>query len=473
MHRSAALLIRLNLIFLLLFSFSMIQPIALLGQAVVAPRTEARPSPGPDSRYKADILVIVAHPDDETAITGYLIKAIQDEHKSVAVLFGTRGNSGGNAMGYEQAAALGAVREIEARRALASIGVMNVWFMNGTDTPGDNVLRSLEAWGHGAALEEAVRIIRLTRPEVVLTWLPHSVVGENHGDHQASAVIATKAFDLAGDPDAFPEQVSFPRDRTDYSNLTEGLRPWQPEKLYFFSDASQVAFMKGQGPVYSVMDISPSLHIPYYRAIAMEEAFHLTQVDNGQAAKHALETGNFKDFEGPVEFIRGKSLVGGSVTGDIFENVVPGPIPFASVRGSQPHAQKGLSLDLGGSWDFYRRFWPAHDIGHLANLMRVPEVGVEPGSTLEIPLLLHNGSDQPATIRLDVDLPSGWTQKRMPSLYPVQAHDTYPVRAVLTAPAKKIEGWQEITWRAKSSGEAVGTVTIKTMVTAPSTAQIH
>src|SRR6202042_1542103 len=91
-------------------------------------------APKPDDRYKADILVIVAHPDDETEGTGYLARAIFDQHKRVAIIFGTRGNSGGNAAGAEQAAALGAEREIEGRQAAAEFGVSNVWFLRGPDT---------------------------------------------------------------------------------------------------------------------------------------------------------------------------------------------------------------------------------------------------------------------------------------------------------------------------------------------------
>src|SRR5258707_13620794 len=51
---------------------------------------------GPDERYKVDILVVVAHPDDEGAVTPYLARAIYDLHKSVAVVFGTRGGGGGD-----------------------------------------------------------------------------------------------------------------------------------------------------------------------------------------------------------------------------------------------------------------------------------------------------------------------------------------------------------------------------------------
>src|SRR5260370_42107037 len=70
--------------------------------------------PMADKRYKGDILLVVAHPDDEGAATPYRARAL-DEHQRVAVVFGTRGSSGANAARAEQAAALGAVRAHEAR----------------------------------------------------------------------------------------------------------------------------------------------------------------------------------------------------------------------------------------------------------------------------------------------------------------------------------------------------------------------
>jgi hypothetical protein len=36
---------------------------------------------GPDERFKADILLVVAHPDDEGGVTPYLAQAICSEHK--------------------------------------------------------------------------------------------------------------------------------------------------------------------------------------------------------------------------------------------------------------------------------------------------------------------------------------------------------------------------------------------------------
>ncbi|HST08196.1 MAG TPA: PIG-L family deacetylase, partial [Gemmatimonadaceae bacterium] len=51
-------------------------------------------NPPPDQRFKADILVIAPHPDDESTIAGYLAKAVLDEHRRVAVVFTTRGDAG-------------------------------------------------------------------------------------------------------------------------------------------------------------------------------------------------------------------------------------------------------------------------------------------------------------------------------------------------------------------------------------------
>src|SRR5436305_12260015 len=193
-----------------LFPFVLLTTASLFAMASSA--EDAKPLPLPDARYRADILLVVAHPDDEGAATAYLARAI-DEGKHVAVVFGTHGSSGANEAGAEQAAALGDIREIEARRATASLGISNVWFLGGKDTASQNVLQSLANWEHGAALEQLVRLVRLTRPEVMLTFLPGTFIGEDHGDHQASGVLATEAFNLAGDPTAFPEQVAGPMKR--------------------------------------------------------------------------------------------------------------------------------------------------------------------------------------------------------------------------------------------------------------------
>src|SRR5207249_3205543 len=159
--------------------------------------------------------------------------------------------------------------------------------------------------GHGQALEEVVRLVRLTRPEVILTWLPNYVVGENHEDHQGAGVLATEAFDLAANPLAFPEQVTAPRNRLNISNYGEGLRVWQPKKIYYFSDTIHFDFFKGKGPEYRTNEISPSRKIPYSQVAAEAWSYYQTQNDFTDA--------QLKEFtEAPVRFIFGKSLVGGT-----------------------------------------------------------------------------------------------------------------------------------------------------------------
>lgn len=173
----------------------------------VAAQTEApRTAPKADDRFKADVLLIVAHPDDETGVSAYLAQLL-DQGKRVAAVYLTHGEAGHNNMGRERGPSLGAVREMELRHAMTQLGVQNVWFLGGKDTPSQDVLQSLANWNHGANLEGVVRLVRLTRPEVIISWLPGFFMGENHGDHQAAGVLAVEAFDSAGDPSVFPHSL--------------------------------------------------------------------------------------------------------------------------------------------------------------------------------------------------------------------------------------------------------------------------
>ena len=431
-------------------------------------------NPPPDKRFKADILVIAPHPDDESTIAGYLAKAVLDEHRHVAVVVTTRGDAGGNLVGSEQARALGEIREIETRQALASIGITDVFFLRAPDTPGldvADVLRSLETSNHGSSLGEAVRFIRLTRPEVVITMLPATVAGENHQDHQAAGVIATEAFDLAGDPTSFPEQVAAPEDRLWYGNLMEGLRAWQPKKLYYYTDASHFDFLKGKGPEYSMTEVSPSQRVSYARLAARELSFHRTQY--GDEPAKALETGNLRDFEQPLPFVLAKSLVGGAVTGDIMDGVRPGAIPFAPVRGYRPSGDPpGLAMELGQGWAFYTRFYPAHNLDVMPGLL-APELSVGSGEHFPVFLLFHNNTDNPVTFRLRTQFPPGWAvdstsaQHSHPwpmTTFTAAAHNDLPVRVRLVAPRLEKSQWQTISWIADANGQKIGPVTLRVYV---------
>ena len=455
-------------VFVLILSFSCI----CLAQLPKAP-----PNPAHDERYKADILLIVAHPDDDNVVAGYLARAIFDEHKRVAAVFCAVGDGGANWVGNEGGAALGQMRILETRRALEHFGVTNVWFLGGHDTPGQDVLWSLENWNHGRALDEIVRLVRLTRPEVILTWLPEYSAGENHDDHQAAAVLATEAFDMAGDPTVFSEQVATARDPHSIMNMTEGLTAWQPKKIYYYSDSFEAfagrhdatstspfrkSFLAGAGPEYSNADVSPSRHVTYGHLAAEALGFYLTQY--GHKGQEAIAQGQLSGFERPVTLVLGKSLVKDSVTGDVFEGIGPDPVPFARAPGYQPETHEGLSLELGEPWSFYQEFWKAHGIDHLAQLLPVPEVAMDFGSALHVPLVIRNATGDAEEVSLTVALPKGWNEKTGSARYAVGAQDLYAVQAVVNTPsAGKLE-WQEISWIAEAGGRQIGTIKVRVLV---------
>jgi LmbE family N-acetylglucosaminyl deacetylase len=381
---------------------------------------EAKPLPAPDDRYKADILLVVAHPDDEGAATPYLARAIYDEHKRVAVVFTTRGGSGGNDYSQEHGPALADIREQEGRQACATLGIHNVWFLDGKDTASQNVLNSLANWGHGANLERLVRIVRLTRPEVILAWLPSVVIGENHGDHQASGVLATEAFDLAGDPVAFPAQVAGASKRLEA--YLENLTPWQAKKIYFFSDASDEKQFLGKGPAYSVREVSASQKKPYWR-IALEAAKpHLTQfpgyiqqvskLSEEELAKMMNDPEKLWWSE-PMTLIFGKATVPTESTDPIFpgekvehaERVgsgTPAGDPEQVSKAAQP-----VWLELGDPWHFYNEFRHAHWLINLP-VARTPEIAVKDGAVVGIPLVITRKPNSAREIRVKVAAPTGW-----------------------------------------------------------------
>jgi len=423
----------------------------------------------PDARFKADILVVLAHPDDETIVAAYLAREINDSQKRVAVVYGTKGGGGNNNVGPEQAAAMGEIREIEGRQASGSLGITNVWFLSGHDLASQDVLNSLEYWGHGACLEQLVRLVRLTRPSVVLTLLPDFTTGENHGDHQAAGVLATEAFDMAGDPTAFAEQISPTHDPDRNGNLTEALRAWQPEKIYYFYNPTHDIFT-GQGPQYSATEISPSRHESYGVLAARAFTYHRTQ--GGDEAermieRHEAETSQNQELSEmmqPVRLIFGKSLVPSSAMDDVFAGVVAGGISYRPAPGFTAVEYSKPALEIGDPWSYYRKFWHAHGLDHLADIAP-PEITIKVGGSLTIPLAVENPLDTAISIDLSVQAPDGW---KVASVTPVsiEPHTRHYLRVQATAPQSKMPGWQQFTVSANSRGIGIGTVRVRAELSA-------
>lgn len=431
----------------------------LLLAPLVAQAPKSQPIAQPDDRLKADVLLVVAHPDDETGVSAYLAQLLE-QHKRVAAIYLTHGEAGHNNMGAERAPSLGVVRELELRHAMTKLGIDNVWFLDGRDTPSQNVLQSLAAWHHGAALEEVVRMVRLTRPEVIVTWLPGFFIGENHGDHQASGVLATEAFDMAGDSSVFPAQLAAPVRINE--TLLEGLRPWQPKKIYYYSDAQDSEPFKNTGPQYAVTGISPVLKLPYSR-IAMEAfEFHLTQYRNyidklGKMDEQQLVKQAADGWSDPVQLTFGKSTVGGSVTGDVFEGITPGDIAFAGRAPDAPDPSSGLSVELAGPWGFYETFRRAHALQHLPRAA-VPEIAITSGAILQIPLLLHNNTATSREITLTLTAPEGWATQSGVASYTLRAREQMPVLVTSTSPKTPEGPVDELVCRAQVDGQTVSTI---------------
>lgn len=430
-----------------------------------------------DARFKVDLLLVVAHPDDESAFAGYLARSVLDEGRTAAVVYLFDGKGGQSVEGTEGGEALGAIRQIEARAALAELGISRVWFLGERGAFSSNVLKSLAAANHGALLERLIVLVRLTRPEVVLTWVP-AAVGD-HADHQASGVLATEAFSLSGDPAAYPAQLAVATTNLPPGGLEYGgLRPWQPKRLYFVTDGSGVD-LEALGPAYALTDVSPSRDISYGAIAAESAAKHRSQegfaglaeaLDRADGTAEALQ--NFEAFYGfplfpdPTRFILGASRTGAAPKDDLFAGLTLEPIPFSPPeREDVPVEQSSrIGIQIGGPWAYYRAFWAAYGLGHLADL-RAPSARMRPDEPyLRVPLLLINPTSQRRVIRVAVALPAGWAQRPGVGSFEVAPHTTIPIEGRLRPADGEDAVPGKAVWEAYADGASVGSVTIEVVI---------
>ena len=431
----------------------------------------------PDERMKMDILVVVAHPDDEGGVTPYLARAIYDQHKRVAVVFATRGGSGGNDYSREHGPALADIREQEARTACAKLGITNVWFLDGKDTASQNVLNSLANWGHGANLEALVRIVRLTRPEVMITWLPGLFIGENHGDHQAAGVLATEAFDLANDPTAFPAQVAGATKRLEV--YLENLTPWQPKKLYYFSDADDQKQFAGSGPGYSIREISPAQKKPYWR-LAIDAALpHLTQfpqvlemqtMSEEQFNKFFADPNNLFWPE-PMTLTLGKSRVKGERSADVFDGIVTRTEMIAEDECMRfvetADVSSPVTMTLAGPWGFYEAF-RARTCIHMP-VAKEPEIAVKAGTNVLVPLAIKRTGPKAIEVVIEAETPSAWKilngqgTVRLPEGAETDLFVEIATPELSKEELKKMTA-QEVILRGTTGGKSIGEVKLKVLL---------
>ncbi|RII43640.1 GlcNAc-PI de-N-acetylase [Galactobacter valiniphilus] len=174
----------------------------------------------PGNGTKLNVLFIGAHPDDEASTLAALGQWKERFGARSGVITVTRGEGGGNAVGLEEGPPLGLLREAEERLAVGTAGIDDVFNLDGLDFYYTaSAPLSHQVWGGDDVLERIVRVVRATRPEIIVTMNPSAVEG-NHGNHQQAAMFAVEAYLFAGDPEKFPEQRK------------EGLQPWTPLRLF-------------------------------------------------------------------------------------------------------------------------------------------------------------------------------------------------------------------------------------------------
>jgi LmbE family N-acetylglucosaminyl deacetylase len=170
------------------------------------------------------VLLILAHPDDESFMVAGTARALVDRGVPVALVCATRGQSGSAGeppLGTRDE--LPALRERELRAACAILGIAPVEVLEYHD-------RQLAGAPIDAIRASLVRAIRRERPRVVVTFDPHGVNG--HPDHVAISGFALDAVTAAADarwcPDAgLAHRVS----RIVWPSPVEPWREWRPDVL--------------------------------------------------------------------------------------------------------------------------------------------------------------------------------------------------------------------------------------------------
>jgi hypothetical protein len=165
-----------------------------------------------------------AHPDDETNALfalfthGMGLRSVDVQNN--------RGEGGQNEIGPELFRDIGVLRTAELLAAHRIDGAEQ-YFTRAIDYGYSfDPEEVINKWGRDAIVGDYVRLIRELRPDVLVTMNIQGRGGDRA--HEATTVLVREAYRVAGNPAMYPEQ------------LREGLRPWQPRKLYFNAGAGVI-----------------------------------------------------------------------------------------------------------------------------------------------------------------------------------------------------------------------------------------
>jgi LmbE family N-acetylglucosaminyl deacetylase len=172
-----------------------------------------------------------AHPDDETNALfamfthGMGLRSID--------LQNNRGDGGQNEIGPELFRDIAVLRTSELLSAHRIDGAEQ-FFTRAIDYGYSfDPQEVIQKWGREDIVGDYVRLLRTLRPDVVLTMNIQGRGGDRA--HEATTILFREAYYAAGDPAKYPEQ------------LRAGLRPWQPQKLYFAAPPAPAGAGGGAG----------------------------------------------------------------------------------------------------------------------------------------------------------------------------------------------------------------------------------
>ncbi|HTA26345.1 MAG TPA: PIG-L family deacetylase, partial [Bacteroidia bacterium] len=168
-------------------------------------------------KHVGRVLYIAAHPDDEnTQLIAYLanVKGIDVAYMSL-----TRGDGGQDLIGPEVREELGVMRTQELLMA-RSIDGGQQFFSRANDFGFSKTAKeTMHMWDSNEVLSDIVWKIRQFKPDIIITRFSPTYY-KTHGHHQASAMLAVRAFAQAADPTKFPEQLKY-------------VQPWQVTSIYW------------------------------------------------------------------------------------------------------------------------------------------------------------------------------------------------------------------------------------------------
>ncbi|MCB0839234.1 MAG: PIG-L family deacetylase, partial [Bacteroidetes bacterium] len=183
--------------------------IPAFGQAPLPPKSAAEIQHAIKKlQVLGSVLYVAAHPDDEnTRVLAYMAG---EKGYRTGYLSMTRGDGGQNSLGDEQGPYLGILRTQELLAARRIDGAEQMFTRAYDFGYSKNHQETLEIWDKDKVLSDVVWAIRKFQPDVIITRFPGPEKGGGgHGHHTSSAILAQEAFDLAGDPEAYPDQLKY------------------------------------------------------------------------------------------------------------------------------------------------------------------------------------------------------------------------------------------------------------------------